>query len=121
MDRAVIVGAFGEVTVPTTQARAKISKLVSVLEKKLTEETLKPSLADFIRLVQLERELKEDEPAKKIKVTWVEPQKKSSSAKSSTPHCHRRSASTTPPPDSKDSQDQSAPAKARRCVRKRSD
>ena len=36
----------------------------------------KPTLADFLRLVQLEKEIGEEEP-KEIKVTWVEPVKPS--------------------------------------------
>ena len=36
----------------------------------------KPTLADFLRLVQLEKEIGEEEP-KEIKVTWVEPVKSS--------------------------------------------
>ena len=43
---------------------------------KLKEADFKPSLADFLRLVQLEKEIGEEEP-KEIKVTWVEPDKSS--------------------------------------------
>ena len=40
-------------------------------EGQVTE--FKPTLADFLRLVQLEKEIGEEEP-KEIKVTWVEPE-----------------------------------------------
>jgi hypothetical protein len=46
------------------------------MEDKLREADFKPSLADFLRLVQLEQETGEEEP-KEIKVTWVEPDKSS--------------------------------------------
>jgi hypothetical protein len=42
------------------------------VEKKLTTDDVKASLADYIRLVQLEKELEEDEP-REIRVTWVDP------------------------------------------------
>ncbi|HSP68869.1 MAG TPA: hypothetical protein VLN48_14175 [Bryobacteraceae bacterium] len=42
------------------------------MEKKLGGEDVKATLADYIRLVQLQQELEEEEP-KDITVTWVEP------------------------------------------------
>jgi hypothetical protein len=42
------------------------------VEKKLSSDDVKASLADYIRLVQLEKELEEDAP-REIKVTWVDP------------------------------------------------
>jgi hypothetical protein len=53
--------------------RLKIAKLLKRLEAKLEEETPKASLGDFIRLVQLEKELADEETPREIKVTWVEP------------------------------------------------
>ncbi len=61
--------------------RTKIARLLERLEEKLGEETLKASLGDFIRLVQLERELADEETPREIKVTWVEPRATSESAK----------------------------------------
>jgi hypothetical protein len=52
-----------------------VKVLTSVIEKmegKLGAEEFKPSLADYMRLVQLEKELGEEAP-QEIKVTWVEP------------------------------------------------
>jgi hypothetical protein len=46
------------------------------MEDKLKEPDFKPSLADFLRLVQLENETGDEEP-KEIKVTWVEPDRSS--------------------------------------------
>lgn len=44
------------------------------VENRLTKEDVKATLGDYIRLVQLEKELDEDEP-REIKVTWIEPVK----------------------------------------------
>ena len=56
--------------------KAKISGLLASIEKKLTEQTTKATLADFIRLTQLERELEEDERPREIIITWVDPTEK---------------------------------------------
>ena len=48
-----------------------ISRVIAKIEDKLTSEELKPSVGDFIRLLQLEKELDEEQP-KEIKVSWVE-------------------------------------------------
>jgi hypothetical protein len=49
-----------------------LAAVVKKMEGKITADEFKPSLADFLRLVQLEKEIGEEEP-KEIKVTWVEP------------------------------------------------
>jgi hypothetical protein len=46
------------------------------IEKRLDIENSKVTLADFIRLTQLERELEEEEQPKEIVVTWVDPEEK---------------------------------------------
>jgi hypothetical protein len=43
------------------------------MEQKLGAKDVKASLTDYIRLMQLHREL-EEEDATEIKVTWVEPE-----------------------------------------------
>jgi hypothetical protein len=43
------------------------------VEQKLTKEGVNASLGDYIRLVQLQKELEEEQP-REIKVTWVEPE-----------------------------------------------
>jgi hypothetical protein len=48
-----------------------ISRVLENIENKLTSQELKPSVGDFIRLLQLEKELEEEQP-KEIKVSWVE-------------------------------------------------
>ena len=54
-----------------TQA-AVVKKLLKNVEKKLGGEDVKATLGDYIRLVQLQQELEEDEP-RDITVSWVEP------------------------------------------------
>jgi hypothetical protein len=49
-----------------------ISKLLEKVEKELGTK-MRASLGDYIRLVQLQRELQEQE-VREIKVTWVEPE-----------------------------------------------
>ncbi len=68
----------------TTKAEAKkkrtrrksksklVSKVIARIEERLETEELKPSVGDFIRLLQLEKELAEEEQPKEIKVSWVE-------------------------------------------------
>ena len=47
------------------------------IEKKLQKQDLKVTLADYIRLVQLQKELEADEP-REIRVTWVDRESESS-------------------------------------------
>lgn len=50
-----------------------VSELIEKVEGKLEQGELKATLADYVRLVQLQQDLEEGE-AKEIKVTWVEPE-----------------------------------------------
>lgn len=54
---------------------ALVEKVIQNIEEKLNSDQLKPTVGDFIRLLQLEKELAE-EPPKEIKVSWVEPSEK---------------------------------------------
>ncbi len=57
----------------TGSRRQRISKLLISVEKRLDLDNGKVTLADFIRLIQLERELQEDEQPREIIVTWKDP------------------------------------------------
>ena len=57
-------------------ARQRIGKLLADIEERLDLKTNKVTLADFIRLTQLERELEEEEQPREIIVTWKEPAEK---------------------------------------------
>ena len=53
--------------------RAKlVDKAIESIEEKLSSTDVKASFADFIRLLQLQKELQVDQP-REIKVTWIEP------------------------------------------------
>ena len=51
------------------------------IEKSLKSKTPKATLADFIRLTQLERELEEEEQPGEIIITWAEPREKRDTGK----------------------------------------
>jgi hypothetical protein len=48
-----------------------VQKLLTKMEQKLAKDEVKASLADYIRLVQLQKELEADEP-REIRVQWVD-------------------------------------------------
>jgi hypothetical protein len=50
--------------------RRQITQLLHKMEKKIDVEEMKFTLADFIRLTQLERELEDEEQPREIIVTW---------------------------------------------------
>lgn len=59
----------------TTRRRLQktvVKEIRQRVEDRLAQDVDKASLGDYIRLVQLEKELAETE-AKEIKVTWVDP------------------------------------------------
>ena len=57
----------------TTTRRERVTKLLAAIEEALDVKKLKVTLADFIRLTQLERELEQEEQPKEIIVKWKEP------------------------------------------------
>lgn len=57
---------------------ALVEQAIQSLEKRLKNDELKATVGDLIRLVQLERELEEEQP-KEIKVRWIEPAEESGS------------------------------------------
>ena len=54
-----------------------VTRIRKRMEAKLSKSDAKVTLGDYIRLVQLEKTLEEDEP-REIKVTWVNPEEKNS-------------------------------------------
>ena len=59
---------------PPLARQQAIAKILEALQEKFTAEAPKATLADFIRLLQLERELKEEEQPREIVVRWVDPE-----------------------------------------------
>jgi hypothetical protein len=59
-------------TTETNGGRAQVIKgVLEKMEKQMSSDTMKATMGDYIRLVQLHKELDEESP-KEIKVTWVE-------------------------------------------------
>ena len=52
-----------------------VEELIEKVERNLAKDDAKATVADYIRLVQLQKELEEDEP-REIKVRWVDPEKR---------------------------------------------
>ena len=63
---------------PKTEAGKKkkasefVEKVLEKMEEKLEGDQIKPSVGDYLRLLQYREEMEADEP-KEIRVTWVEP------------------------------------------------
>src|SRR5579864_2312516 len=49
-----------------------LKRLLKSVEKKLSGEDVKATLGDYIKLVQLQKEMDDEQP-REIRVTWVEP------------------------------------------------
>jgi hypothetical protein len=49
-----------------------LGKVIQKFEQRVTEQDFKPTIAEYLKLVQLEQEA-EQEDAKEIKVTWIDP------------------------------------------------
>jgi hypothetical protein len=58
--------------VETKSRKERIRDLLSKMETSLGTKAEKATVADFIRLTQLERELEQDEQPGKVVVTWKE-------------------------------------------------
>ncbi len=55
--------------------KALVKQAIRQIGEKIESNELKPTVGDFIRLLQLEKELLEESP-KEIKVSWVEAEEK---------------------------------------------
>jgi hypothetical protein len=52
-----------------------VRKALEAFEARLNDENLKPTLAEYLKLLQFEQEVtQEDEVPREITVTWVEPE-----------------------------------------------
>ena len=50
--------------------KQQVQALLSKMDKSLEQKAAKASVADFIRLTQLERELEQNEPVREVVITW---------------------------------------------------
>ncbi len=51
-----------------------VKEILERVEQKIGEGEIKATLGDYIRLVQLQKELEETEPPEEIRVRWVDPE-----------------------------------------------
>lgn len=51
-----------------------VEQIIERVEQRLGEGDVKATLGDYIRLIQLQKELEDEEPGE-ITVTWVDPEK----------------------------------------------
>jgi len=65
----------GEKTKRAKDKKALVKQAIRQIGEKIENNELKPTVGDFIRLLQLEKELLEETP-KEIRVSWVEPEEK---------------------------------------------
>ena len=63
---------------PGSKRADLIERAIESIEQKLGKADVKATFADFIRLLQLQKEFQTDEP-REIKVTWIDPNKESAS------------------------------------------
>lgn len=76
-------GKFGEIEEQTDEETARpdrslpelVRKALESFEARLGNENFKPTLAEYLKLLQFEQEItKEDKLPREITVTWVEPE-----------------------------------------------
>jgi hypothetical protein len=53
------------------ETRDAVNKMLQLLEKKMSEGEVKATLGDYIRLIQLQKDMSEEQPSE-ITVTWVD-------------------------------------------------
>ena len=56
-----------------------VAKAIESMEHKLAASDVKATFGDFIRLLQLQKELQIEQP-REIKITWIDPSEKKESA-----------------------------------------
>lgn len=59
---------------PPVGRKQRIADLIQAIEADFKEKAPKATLADFIRLTQLERELEEEEQPGEIIIRWADPE-----------------------------------------------
>jgi DNA-binding HxlR family transcriptional regulator len=65
------VEARNEMETRKTRANV-IRKAIENIEQKLDDGKLTPTVADLVRLLQIEKDLEDEQPVE-VRVTWVEP------------------------------------------------
>lgn len=65
---------------PTLGKARSVKKAIELFEQKLAQGEVKPTVGEYVRLLELQKEISADEP-REIRVTWVEPDETESSTK----------------------------------------
>ena len=60
-------------------ARQLVDKILGDIETLIKDDKLKPTVGDYLRLLQYREEMRHDDDPKEIKVTWVDPGEESNS------------------------------------------
>jgi len=58
-----------------------LERTIKKFEGKIKQKNYEPTVAEYVKLLQLEREIGTEDETKEIKVTWVAPTETSDSAK----------------------------------------
>jgi len=58
-----------------TRIKSLVERAIGGIEKKLADESSPPTIGDYLKVMQLQKELEDEEAPKEIKITWVEPEK----------------------------------------------
>lgn len=53
-------------------AEALVEKVLGEIEAKIHEDQIKPTVGDYLRLLQYREEMQDSDQPKEIKVTWVD-------------------------------------------------
>ncbi len=64
----------------TIRVSELLEKAIATLQSRLEAPDFKPTVGDFLKLLQMEKEI-DDEAPREIKVTWVDPAATSESGK----------------------------------------
>jgi hypothetical protein len=56
------------------KAAELVEQVLSKIEQKITADEIKPTVGDYLRLLQYREEIQDTEQPKEIRVTWVDPQ-----------------------------------------------
>ena len=64
---------------PGSKRAELVEKAIESMEHKLAASDVKATFGDFIRLLQLQKELQVEQP-REIKVTWIDPAEKESAS-----------------------------------------
>ena len=66
------------------RVRELLEETIQKFETKIKQKDYEPTVAEYLKLLQLEREIGKDDDTREIRVTWVDPTATSDTEKSNT-------------------------------------